>query len=105
MLDGNHQTICKYSSMNEAAYKTVQRRFDAIATNIRMETLLTKTIPSAYPAVPMNQVSSPEQEVLDDTLEQRFTSLRTTNIQNTAVPVVPRPITPVLPKPRFAHCT
>ena len=87
MLDGNHRTICKYSSMNEAAYKTVQRRFDAIATNIRMETLLTKTIPSAYPAVPMNQVSSPEQEVLDDTLEQRFTSLRTTNIQNTAVPV------------------
>lgn len=80
MLDRNHRTLCKYSSMNEAAYKTVQRRFDAIATNIRMEALSTKTIPSAYPAVPMNQVSSPEEEVLDDTLEQRFTSLRTTNI-------------------------
>jgi hypothetical protein len=78
MLDRNHRTICKYSSMNEAAYRTVQRRFDSIATNIRMEALSTKTIPSVYPAVPMNQVSSPEEDVLDDTLQQRFTSLRTT---------------------------
>jgi hypothetical protein len=79
-LHRNHLTICKFAKETESDFRRVEARFQAIATDIKLEAeAVSTTVPAAESAVEGPAETEGAEENRDEALQRRLDALPVPN--------------------------